>query len=104
MYKPSKTHQRKIGNTVEGHGEYATYWPEYEYKCPDCGKWTQDTSDVSIEMPDGEAFLCSSCAAEGSCNATVPPAAISLQTQPIPCARPGFLASGKGVSGEHPHA
>lgn len=40
----------------------ATTWYEYEYKCPDCGKWSAG-SDVTLVNDDGtESMLCPTCA------------------------------------------
>jgi hypothetical protein len=54
--------RRCIGRHAEYPGAYA--WPDYEYRCPDCQKWTGG-SDVTLVHDDGtESVLCSTCAGE----------------------------------------
>lgn len=48
---------------TEGHGEYQTRWPEYEYRCPECGCYSNG-SDISAIRDDGtESYCCPECAA-----------------------------------------
>lgn len=62
--KLRESDMRQVGCTVEGFGEYATRWPEYEHRCPDCGCWSKG-SDVTQTNGDGtEGILCPKCAAE----------------------------------------
>lgn len=62
MFKIRQGDRRQVGCTVEGHGEYATRWPEHEYRCPECGNWSGG-SDVSLLHDDGtESLLCPPCA------------------------------------------
>lgn len=63
--KWSEVHRRRCGGTREGFGEYATFWPDYEHKCPECGTWFKDGEyQISTETPSGEAWLCDKCAAK----------------------------------------
>lgn len=55
------SNRRKIGQLQEYPG--ATIWPDYEYRCPECGKW-HGGSDVSQTLDDGtESYVCNACIA-----------------------------------------
>lgn len=59
--------KRICGKTVEGFGEYATTWADYETKCGECGRWVRKLGDVSTQVgdnPDCQAMLCEACAEE----------------------------------------
>lgn len=54
--------QRQCGGCYEGHGEARVFWPEYEIKCYDCGKWTADYGDVDLHIDEGQrAWICHDC-------------------------------------------
>lgn len=54
--------KRQVGCVIEGFGEYATRWPEYEYHCHECGRWG-DSSNVTHVHDDGsESPVCPVCA------------------------------------------
>ena len=56
--------KRVCGCTIEGFGDEAVRWNDYEIKCVECGAWTASYGEVSVSMnKDGteQGWLCPSC-------------------------------------------
>jgi hypothetical protein len=76
-----ETDRRCVGSYAEYPGAYA--WPEYEYRCPDCGCWS-DGSDVTQSNADGtESVLCEACA--GCWSDSVPYSVTTGRGQLVTC-------------------
>ena len=59
-FKVRESDRRCVGRVQEYPGGPA--WPEYEYRCPECGKWSGG-SDVTMPHDDGtDSVLCPECA------------------------------------------
>jgi len=52
--------RRCVGRIQEYPG--AVGWPEFEYKCPDCGRWHPGGDVTQVHNDGTESVLCAKCA------------------------------------------
>jgi hypothetical protein len=52
--------RRCVGKVQEYPG--AAVWPEYEYRCPECGEWGDGSDTTTIHSDGTESVLCEGCA------------------------------------------
>lgn len=58
------SNRRTCGGFHEGFYPYQTFWPEYEYRCPNCKTWHKNCEISVVHEDNTESFLCEVCSAE----------------------------------------
>lgn len=74
-----KSDVRCIGHYTEYPGSCS--WPEYEYRCPECDKWTPKIhGNISTVHDDGtESYLCFDCGTQAEAEFVTLPSHLSKE-------------------------